>query len=133
LIPFTGRIMDGTKFDSQGRPTNDAGVGGADIVFTPVDNNYGSYVQHKQSDSSGNYGVSLINNLDYNLLIQAPGFQDLFTRIWVDSQWPMFDYSLWPVNAGGGWGGGGVVPMPGTTDPAIGREDAPPPGDEPNK
>jgi hypothetical protein len=115
LIPFTGRIMDGTKFDPQGRPTDDSGIEGADIVFTPVDNNYGSYVQHKQSDADGNYGVSLINNMDYNLLIQAPGFQDLFTRIWVDSQWPMFDYSLWPANGAPGWGGGVVVgppPMP---------------------
>jgi len=120
LIPFTGRIMDGTKFDANGQPSADSGIASAEIVFTPVDNNYGSYVQHEQSDASGNYGVNLINNLDYNLLIQAPGFQDLFTRIWVDSSWPMFDYSMWPTT-GGGWNGGGVIvgkPVePSTTEP----------------
>nr|MDQ3023646.1 carboxypeptidase-like regulatory domain-containing protein [bacterium] len=131
LIPFTGRILDSTKFDDQGRPSSDAGIGGADIVFTPVDNNYGHYVQHKNSDSSGNYGVGLINNLDYNLLIQAPGFQDMFTRIWVDSQWPMFDYSLWLVGVHGGWNGGGVAVPGGTIDPSTGdgggSPDSPPP------
>jgi hypothetical protein len=125
LIPFTGRIMDGTKFNSNGTPSSGSGIAGAEIVFTPVDNNYGSYVQHKQSDAGGNYGVNLINNLDYNLLIQAPGFQDLFTRIWVDSTWPMFDYSLWPTT-GGGWNGGGVVPMPGTVDPVTTEPDKAP-------
>jgi len=121
LIPFTGRIMDGTKFDANGQPSSGSGIAGAEIVFTPVDNNYGSYVQHEQSDASGNYGANLINNLDYNLLIQAPGFQDLFTRIYVDSTWPMFDYSLWPTT-GGGWGGGTVVGKP-----------VPPQTTEPNK
>jgi hypothetical protein len=113
LIPFTGRVFDGTKINDNGQPEAGSGIVGADLVFTPTDNQYGSYAQHVNSDANGNYGVSLINNLDYNLLIQAPDFQDLFIRIWVDSNWPMFDYSLWPVTAGPGGGGGGGVRPPG--------------------
>jgi len=47
------------------------------------------------------------------------GYEDLYTRIYVDSSWPEMDYWLWKIgSSGGGWVGGGM-PEPGDpgTDP----------------
>lgn len=104
LANITGRLADGG---------DNAGIEGADLVFTPVDETLGSYYRHIQSGTDGAYATTLIPGGEYNLLIQKTGFQDLYIRIYVDTSWPMFDYMLWKIGAtGGGWGGTTRPPMP---------------------
>ena len=115
-IPYGGEVING----------NDATkVPQADIVFTPVDNALGSYYQHVVSGPSGGYSTQLLPT-EYNVLVQAPGFEDIFIRIWVDRQYPSMDFWLWPVNSGGGGGWGGMVePMPFIDAPMEGGAGAP--------
>jgi protocatechuate 3,4-dioxygenase beta subunit len=105
-IAYSGQVVDGI---------DNGGVGDADIVFTPVNNEYGGYYQHVTSSEGGSYAAALIPT-EYNVLIQREGYQDLYIRIWVDATYPQMDFWLWPVDAaggGGGWGGiGGPEPMP---------------------
>jgi len=134
LLLFGGSVLDGSKaWDSDGNSNPDAGISGATLVFTPVQPELGGYYRHITSGSEGVFSVDLINNSDYNLLIQAPDFQDLYTRIWTDASWPKMDFSIWPVKGGPGGGGGGVILPPpggGGTEPGgvpgdDGREDDP--------
>jgi len=104
-----------TTIDYGGHVTNGAtngGVVGAEMVFTPVNNEYGGWYQHVQSGQNGAYSAVLIPT-EYNVLIQKDGYEDLFMRIWVDSLNPTMDFWLWEPGSGGGpWGGGGIEPMP---------------------
>jgi len=91
--------------------TDNGGLGDADLVFTPVDNEYGGWYQHVVSGANGAYSCTLIPT-EYNVLVQRPDYQDLYIRIWVDSINPSMDFWLWPVSGGGGpWGGGGIEPV----------------------
>ncbi len=133
-VMLGGRLADGIS---------NAGIAGADMVFTPVDNELGgSYYRHVVTAADGSFSVDLITNGEYNLLVQKDGYQDLYIRIFVDPAWPQMEYMLWPIGAqGGGWGGV-VPPRPpdggnsggGTTEPGNpGDPDVPPsePGGEP--
>lgn len=93
-ITFTGSVVDGT--------TNEP-LAGADIVAVATDDSFYTYVR---SDSQGNYTM-LLPTGEYNVLVQYEGFEDLYTRVWVDSEWPEFDFYLWPYGSGmrGPWGG----------------------------
>jgi hypothetical protein len=110
-----GRVSDGT---------NNAGLDGARMIFTPVDNTLGGeYHRDVTTAADGTYSVDLIANGEYNLLIEKDGYQDLYTRIWVDPAWPQMEFMLWPIGAqGGGWGGA-VPPRP----PADGSNPTEPP------
>lgn len=109
-IAYSGHVTNGA--------TN-GGVVGADMVFTPVNNEYGGWFQHVQSGQNGAYSAVLIPT-EYNILIQKEGYEDLFIRIWVDSLNPSMDFWLWEPGSGGGpWGGGGIEPMP-MMDVALG-------------
>jgi hypothetical protein len=115
LVDVFGTIYDGSSTDNwkeDGSFAGGAGIANADIVFTPVDNTLGSYYRHIVSDGDGKYNTTLIDQGEYNLLIQAADFQDLFTRVWSSSEWRQMDYWLFPVSGGpsGGWGGGWGVP-----------------------
>lgn len=118
-IDYSGHVTNGT--------TN-GGVVGADMVFTPVNNEYGGWFQHVQSGANGAYSTVLIPT-EYNVLIQKSGYQDLYMRIWVDSLNPTMDFWLWePGSNGGPWGGGGggIVPLmedTATGMPARGQDD----------
>ncbi|GEM_PF-1475428 len=101
-IVYGGHVVDGT---------DNGGLGDADLVFTPVDNEYGGWYQHVVSGANGAYSCTLIPT-EYNVLVQRPDYQDLYIRIWVDSINPSMDFWLWPVSGGGGpWGGGGIEPV----------------------
>jgi len=136
----------GTVFNGN----DNTGIGNASMVFTPTDPTLGSYYRHVFSNDAGEYATDLIASMfdssgfepnsapstEYNLLIQAEGFEDLYTRIYVDANWPSMDYWLWPAGAmnGRGWvpGGGGVVPPSGGgTDPGTGGGGGSEPGGEP--
>lgn len=126
-VIISGRLADGT---------DNAGIEGADLVFTPVDNTLGGdYHRHLTSAADGSFSTDLIANGEYNLLIQKPGYEDLYIRIWVDPSWPQMEYMLWKIGSnGGGWGG--VVPgRPGagggTTDPGQPADPPAEPGGEP--
>jgi hypothetical protein len=97
LITYTGHVVNGN---------DNSFVGGADMVFTPVNDEYGGYFQHVVSDGNGGFAAQMIPT-EYNVLIQKDGFEDLYIRIWVDSLYPEMDFWLWPVGAGRGgpWGG----------------------------
>ncbi|MCH7471747.1 carboxypeptidase regulatory-like domain-containing protein [bacterium] len=103
FVNYTGHLLNGT---------DSTPVAGADMVFTPLDPEYGGYFQHVYSGENGGFSAQLVPT-EYNLLIQKEGFEDLFIRIWVDSLWPKMDLMLWPIGSGGGpWGGpvqGGVI------------------------
>jgi len=106
LINYSGHVMDGSS---------GAAVVGADLVFTPVNNQYGGYYRHLTSAANGGFSTQLIPT-EYNVLIQMEGYMDVYTRIWVDSLYPQMDFMLWPVGGGGGpWGG----PMPFVDDMMI--------------
>lgn len=121
LLNFAGKVYDGSKGYSEG-DSELVGIASPTLVFTPVAPELGGYYRHVTGDGSGNFTVDLVNQTDYNLLIQATDFQDLYTRIWADSSWPKMDFGLLPVKgAPGGGGGGGVIvgpPVPG--DPGTG-------------
>jgi hypothetical protein len=102
LVTLTGRVLDGA--------TNGV-IGAADIVAVATDDSYHSYVT---SDTEGNYTLQLPAG-EYNVLVQSPDFQDVYIRVWVDPEWPSYDFYMWPKNYnGGGWGNivDGRVPPP---------------------
>jgi len=101
VIAYSGHVVDGS---------DNTGLVGCDIVFTPVNEEDGSYFQHVTSGVNGAYNAALIAS-EYNVLIQQPGYEDIFMRIWVDAQYPTMDFWMWKINTGNGgpWGGG---PMP---------------------
>ena len=103
LVTFTGSVIDGS--------TGEALIG-SDLVAVATDDSYYTYVQ---SNENGNYTM-LLPAGDYNVLVQHEGYQDLYTRVWVNTEWPEFDFYLWPigVNIWGPWGGivDGEVPPP---------------------
>jgi hypothetical protein len=121
-VHFTGRVIDGVTGD---------GIVGARMIFTTSDNQFFS---DATSVDNGFYSVDLIPT-EYNVLIQSPDYQDVYIRFYVDSLYPEFDFSLWPISGGmGPWGGimpgmgggwfdgggqtGGEAPMDdGTTQP----------------
>jgi hypothetical protein len=110
-ITFTGSVIDGT--------TNEP-LASADIVAVATDDSFYTYVR---SDSQGNYTM-LIPTGEYNVLVQYSGYEDLYTRVWVDTEWPEFDFYLWPYGSGmrgGPWGGimDGDVEAP-TAPPPMG-------------
>ncbi|MCB1219979.1 MAG: carboxypeptidase regulatory-like domain-containing protein [Planctomycetales bacterium] len=116
----SGTVYDG--FD-------DSTIAGADMVFTPTDEQLGGgYFSHVLSDSNGRYSTTLAE-VEYNLLIQKGGYEDIFIRIWPDMYDKEMDFWMWPIGAPGGSGGGGgpIFIEPGfpvdddggtTTDPA---------------
>lgn len=99
LITYSGHVVNGT---------DNSMVAGADLVFTPVNDEYGGYFQHVSSDANGGFAAQLIPT-EYNVLIQKDGYEDLYMRIWVDSLYPQMDFWLWPVGTGRGGPWGGVV------------------------
>ncbi|MBN2082645.1 carboxypeptidase regulatory-like domain-containing protein [bacterium] len=107
-INYGGHVINGS--------TN-GGVVNADLVFTPVNNEYGGWFQHVLSEDNGAYAAVLIPT-EYNVLIQKDGYEDLYIRIWVDSLYPSMDFWLYEIGTSGGpWGGGGIAPM---VDTAVG-------------
>ena len=119
--------MSGTVFDGY----DDSRIPGADMVFTPRENELGgAYHRHVVSDGSGRYSTSLAQ-VEYNLLIQKPDYEDIFIRIWPESFNREMDFWMWPVGAPGGGGGGGGIGI----EPWFGEDDvdepAPPPVDDP--
>jgi len=115
-VHFTGRILDGNTY---------SGIEGARMIFTTSDN---QFFFDSTSGPGGFYSAELIPT-EYNVLIQAPEFQDLYIGFWVDTLYPQFDFSLWSIyGSGGPWGGimpGGAPPMGGDgwdalEDPASG-------------
>jgi len=103
LVTFTGAVLDGSTGEA---------LAGSDLVAVATDDSYYTYVQ---SNESGNYTM-LLPAGDYNVLVQHEGYEDLYTRVWVNTEWPEFDFYLWPIGAGGWgpWGGivDGEVPPP---------------------
>jgi protocatechuate 3,4-dioxygenase beta subunit len=123
LVDVFGTIYDGSasnNWKDDGTFAGGEGIGGADIVFTPVDNTLGSYYRHIVSGSDGKYSTTLIDQGEYNLLIQAEGFQDLFTRVWSSADWRQMDYWLFPISGGQQGGGGWGVPVGNVTDAGTG-------------
>jgi hypothetical protein len=111
LVTLTGRVLDGA--------TNEI-IGAADIVAVATDDSYHSYVT---SDTEGNYTLQLPAG-EYNVLVQSPDFQDVYIRVWVDPEWPSYDFYMWPKNYnGGGWGN--IVD--GRMPPPTEMPDEPPP------
>jgi len=117
-ITITGRLSDGA---------DNTGIESADLVFTPVDDTLGGeYHRHVVTGTNGEYSTTLIPNTEYNLLVQKTGYMDLYTRIYVDSEYPQLDLMLWKIGSnGGGWGGTVRPPMPpdggpGNTEPGGG-------------
>jgi hypothetical protein len=121
-INVFGHVYDGQE---------NSGLASVSMVFTPTDPQLGSYYRHVYSNSAGEYSTDLIAGSytdpmepdqrptgEYNVLIQVSGYEDLYTRIYVDESWPEMDYWLWKIgangNGGGGWmpGGPGGVIMP---------------------
>ncbi len=135
MVDIFGTIYDSSDsgtWDEFGNFTGGVGVADADIVFTPLANELGSFYRHVISAGDGKYNTDLVNGADYNLLIQADGFQDLFTRVWPNAEWRQMDFWLAPVNGtpgqgGGNSGGGGTVVDPGF--PGGGPDDPPVPPD----
>lgn len=137
-IPVYGLVVNGS---------DNTGVSGASMVFTPTEPELGSYYRHVYSNSAGEWATDLIPSVfnfdtapstEYNLLIQAEGFEDLYTRIYIDAEWPEMDYWLWPIGSmnSGGWApggpGGGPVPEPDPNGGGGGTEPGPdilPPGE----
>ena len=109
LIAYSGHVVDGN---------DNAGITGCDLVFTPVNEEDGSYYQHVKSGANGTYGAALIAS-EYNVLIQRDGYQDIFMRIWVDEDYPTMDFWMWKVNSGGGGWGGIAEPMIDFADEAM--------------
>ena len=101
IIAYSGHVVNGS---------DNSGVVGADVVFTPVNNEFGQWYQHLTSGSNGAYSAQLIAT-EYNVLIQQSGYEDLYIRIWVDSTYPQMDFWLWPIGGGGGVWGGAPMPM----------------------
>jgi hypothetical protein len=102
LVAFGGQIINGTDATK---------LAGVDIVFTPVDNTLGGYYQHVVSNETGAFSCQLVAT-EYNVLLQKEGYEDVFIRIWVDSEYPTMDFWMWPINSGnGGPWGGWLVPM----------------------
>ncbi|MCC7478396.1 carboxypeptidase regulatory-like domain-containing protein [bacterium] len=138
MVDIFGTIYDSSDpgtWDEIGNFTGGSGVGGADIVFTPLANELGSFYRHVVSAGDGKYNTDLVNGADYNLLIQCEGFQDLFTRVWPNAEWRQMDFWLAPIagtpgQGGGNSGGGGTVIDPGV--PVGGPDDpsTPPDGDD---
>jgi len=92
-VNFTGRVTDGMT---------GAGIEGARMIFTTTDN---QFFYDATSYSDGFYSAELIPT-EYNVLIQQPDYQDLYIGFYVDSLYPEFDFSLWPIAGGQGpWGG----------------------------
>jgi hypothetical protein len=102
-LMYGGHVVDGT---------DNSGVSGADIVFTPVNNEYGGWYQHVLSGANGAYSAVLIPT-EYNVLIQCEGYEDLYMRIWLDvgMRTNQMDFWLWPIGGGSGPWGGGPVPL----------------------
>lgn len=95
---MSGRVIDGY---------DDSMIAGADMVFTPRENELGGdYFSHVVSDSNGRYSTSLAQ-VEYNLLIQKGNYEDIFIRIWPEEFNREMDFWMWPVGAPGGSGGGG--------------------------
>jgi hypothetical protein len=119
-VNYGGAVLNGS---------DNSGVVGADVVFTPNEAELGGYARHIQSGELGTYSTTLVPNADYNVLVQETGYEDLFFRFWVDEFNPRMDLWLWPIGATGGrggWNGGGVpppMPMPG--DPTTTNPDEP--------
>ncbi len=101
-VLYSGEVIDGSSASK---------LPGVEIVFTPVDNAYGSYYKHINSGTSGAYSCTLAAT-EYNVLLQKEGYEDIFIRIWVDQAYPTMDFWLWPINSGqGGSWGGWIMPM----------------------
>ncbi len=117
--------MSGTVFDGY----DDSTIAGADMVFTPRENELGGdYHSHVISDGSGRYSTSLAQ-VEYNLLIQSAGYEDIFIRLWPEDYNREMDFWMWPIGAPGGGGGGG---FPIGIEPGFDgdvTEPVPPPGD----
>lgn len=107
LVTLTGRVLDGS--------TNEV-LADADIVAVATDDSYHSYVT---SDENGNYTLQLPAGT-YNVLVQVPNYADVYIQVWVDPEWPSFDFYMWPYDMRGGWGTivDGNVPPP--TEPPNG-------------
>jgi len=118
FITFTGMVLDGTTSE----PLADA-----DLVAVAVDDSYYTYVR---SGSTGDYTM-LLPAGEYNVLVQHEGYYDAYLRVWVDPEWPEFDFYLWPIGSGtwGPWGGiaDGTIPPPETPPPPRGEEPGEPP------
>lgn len=106
LVTLTGRVLDGS--------TNEV-LANADIVAVATDDSYYSYVK---SNANGDYTLQLPAGT-YNVLVQVPGYTDVYLQVWVDPEWPSFDFYMWPHNYRGGWGTilEGNVPPP-TSSPS---------------
>lgn len=117
-VIFSGRVVNGGDIKADGTLDTGSGVSGADMVFTPTEAEFGGYYRHIQSGSGGAFSTDLIPASEYNVLIQAPDFQDVYMRVYVDSSYPQMDFYMWPASGGpggGGWGGGVIMPpVPGS-------------------
>ncbi|MCB1215904.1 carboxypeptidase regulatory-like domain-containing protein [bacterium] len=116
---FSGTVFDGY---------DDSTIAGADMVFTPWEESLGgAYHRHVVSDGSGRYSTTLAE-AEYNLLIQAGGYEDIFIRIWPESYNREMDFWMWPIGAPGGGGGGtpiGIEPFFDDVPPAPGDPGSP--------
>jgi len=93
-LTVTGRTLDGAE---------GVGVEGARMIFTRTDD---SYYYDSTAGEDGIYSAELVEG-EYNLLIQADGYEDLYIRWWISSQWTEIDFTIWPIGSSGGrWGGG---------------------------
>ena len=108
---FTGTVLDGTTGDP---------VEGARLYVVSGDNQYWA---DSVTDSKGIFTFNLVPT-EYRIDVDAedPGYQNLFTRFWVDTSFPQMEFYLWPIgsNVRGGWGG---IDVPGNPPPP--EEDSP--------
>lgn len=115
---FTGTVLDGTT----GEP-----VEGARLYVVSGDN---QYWDDSVTDGDGVFTMNLVPT-DYAIDIVAEGYQNLYTRFWVDPGFPQMEFYMWPIGGpmGGGWGGIAVPGNPGP--PTGGGEDEPDGGETP--
>jgi hypothetical protein len=93
-MTVTGRVLNGAE---------GTGVDGARMIFTRTDD---SYYYDATAGAEGMYSAELVEG-EYNLLIQAEGYEDLYIRWWISEQWTEIDFTIWPIGSSGGrWGGG---------------------------
>jgi hypothetical protein len=126
LNPYTGQDQTTASFAGTVQNGSDnSGVAGASLVFTPVNAELGGYYASVTSGADGGYSATLVPDTEYTLLIQKDGFNDMNVRVWTDSKNPQLDFWLWPAGANGGWPVPQPAPAPGSTTPNGGGAEPP--------